>query len=82
MYPQNFKMIGVSIQVSPAIIEKSKMAAGGHLGYHRTSKNNRLLPLGPLKVHAKYLVDWSITLICRAVPNPFYGRGRGQTAKP
>ena len=53
------------------------MAAGGHLGYWNTPKNNRFCLLGPMKVCAKYLVDWSITVVCSAITNPFYGRGRG-----
>ena len=54
---QNFKSIGQSILDLSCGNEKSKMAAGGHLGYRIMSKNNRLVPLGLLNMCSKFQVD-------------------------
>jgi hypothetical protein len=59
MYPQNFKMIGATIKNLEATNEKSKMAAGSHLGYQRSFQNNKFLPLGPLNIPTKFQDDQS-----------------------
>ena len=57
MMSQNFKLIRQSIQDLLCGNEKSKMVPGSHLGYRRSSNNNRLLPLGPMYMSSKFQVD-------------------------